>query len=873
MPVFASAAQAFRAGMYGSNAQAPIAFASSLESDPGFVQRFLRGLSLSPQGSLQDPWTQHGACYTAMRAIATQLSTARLDITIKGEQDSRIERDDRNPRRAGLVQKFERPAPGMTTRDWVQAISMNMMGFGTGHVWKSPERSTFLSRSGEQIPVAYLPLAGSRVKPIVGTLPWMLHRWEYTPPDHVKPIQIQDEDLAFVHFQRRPDDWYQGIGPLGVSRQTAETDYNALQLNSAQLKNGGMPAGLLMNKGDLRNDDVAKYLAIFRRQFTGVKNHQKIGALPGDWDFKQLAISPKDMEWLAGRKWNLEEIARIFGVPLLFMGDVKTTGLGHAGLQILYRVFFEITVEPIGRAIEQALTMQILEELDPDLEFRFRFDLVPGMKEERSALLDQAMKYWTMGMPFDEIARRLGLEGDKFVGSDKGWFGSGSRSVEQAIAEAEAAAGEFAGEVVGVTVDDQPQPTAVDANLVPHVMQLVHEVNSGKITKDQARDNLVAVFGMEPARAELALRNASPPDPNKRPPSRALPPAASEEVIEIELDDDGAQAALEFDGRVVVVTAAAGTPRSERIKKWRAIDRKTNKLRKPMAAALEKFAKDQGDALEEAVRSQLGQAAFAESDTVPGLMIMKAGIERVPRIIEAFDAQAMIDTMLPHVQSGYLFGLDLAKSQLELLSIQDIDVDPEVRAQLVDRYTRARGAILKDIPEVTRAKLSDRIIAAINEGKSVEEVVAEVRQVTAFDVKRARRVARTEIGTARDLADFHFIKESNVAQKEWGSARNEFVRGPDQKINRTKSPNDHTIDSEVVHIDAEFSNTMLHPHDPSKPAAFVVECHCYLSPFAGDAQAAAMVQAAVRSGLQFRGLLEAPLLTFHPDSVRYAEAA
>jgi HK97 family phage portal protein len=109
--------------------------------------------------------------------------------------------------------------------------------------------------------------------------------------------------------------WY-GMSPLEAAARSVDQANAIGESNKKLLDNGGQPRGIL--KVDSKLQDMQK--DSLRRQwedkYGGVDNSGRTPVLDGGLSFQQLALSPKEMDWIESRKWTAQEIASVYGVPL-----------------------------------------------------------------------------------------------------------------------------------------------------------------------------------------------------------------------------------------------------------------------------------------------------------------------------------------------------------------------------------------------------------------------------------------------------------------------------------------------------------------------------------------------------------------------------
>src|SRR4029079_10912364 len=114
------------------------------------------------------------------------------------------------------------------------------------------------------------------------------------------------------------DDWY-GMSPLEAAAFSIDQHNDAAKWNATLLQSSGRPSGALVYKppypdspdalGDAQRAALKEELDNF---FTGAQNAGRPLVLEGGLDWKEMSMSPKDMDWLAGKDVSAREIALAF---------------------------------------------------------------------------------------------------------------------------------------------------------------------------------------------------------------------------------------------------------------------------------------------------------------------------------------------------------------------------------------------------------------------------------------------------------------------------------------------------------------------------------------------------------------------------------
>lgn len=132
--------------------------------------------------------------------------------------------------------------------------------------------------------------------------------------------------------------------------------------------------------------------------------------------------------------------------------------------------------------------------------------------------------------------------------------------------------------------------------------------------------------------------------------------------------------------------------------------------------------------------------------------------------------------------------------------------------------------------------IADFLTSAVNNGAEVAELGAVVMHRLNVSSNRAATIARTEIGTAYNVARFTETREQGFQKHEWMTNQDELVRDGDGE------EFDHAIcDGEVRTIGESFPCGLTYPQEESGEAGNVINCRCECipvveedRPFTGD---------------------------------------
>lgn len=163
-----------------------------------------------------------------------------------------------------------------------------------------------------------------------------------------------------------------GRSPLQFGRNLLGIGQAAEQLVGRIYGNGGKPSGVLSMDKLLTKDQREEMRASFGNLTTGTD--ERLLVLEAGMKFEAISMSPEDMELLAARKFQIDEIARWFGIPSVLINQNEgSTTLGSSTAEIISS-FYKLNLRPYLEAIENSIMVNLFTEEDRkayEVEFDF----------------------------------------------------------------------------------------------------------------------------------------------------------------------------------------------------------------------------------------------------------------------------------------------------------------------------------------------------------------------------------------------------------------------------------------------------------------------------------------------------------------------
>ncbi|CDP52743.1 Phage portal protein [Devosia sp. DBB001] len=191
--------------------------------------------------------------------------------------------------------------------------------------------------------------------------------------------------MALFH----PLDDHYGMAPLEAAQQSLDIHNASAQWNKSLLDNAARPSGALvysMGEGNLSPDQFDRLKTELEEHFAGAMNAGRPMVLEGGLDWKTIALSPRDMDFIEARHGAARDIALAFGVPPMLLGlpgDNTYSNMVEAN-----RALWRQTVMPLVRRVADDLSYWLAPAfggatLVPD------FDAVDALAEDRAAMWER----------------------------------------------------------------------------------------------------------------------------------------------------------------------------------------------------------------------------------------------------------------------------------------------------------------------------------------------------------------------------------------------------------------------------------------------------------------------------------------------------
>lgn len=161
-----------------------------------------------------------------------------------------------------------------------------------------------------------------------------------------------------------------GYSPIAMAKNAIGLAIAAEEYGSKFYANGAAPSGVLEHPGTLK--DPGRVRESWQATFGGSANANKVAVLEEGMKYTPISISPNEAQFLETRKFQINEIARIFRVPPHMVGDLEKSSFSNIEQQSLE--FVKYTLDPWVIRWEQALYRTLLSDEEKKTVF-FKFNV------------------------------------------------------------------------------------------------------------------------------------------------------------------------------------------------------------------------------------------------------------------------------------------------------------------------------------------------------------------------------------------------------------------------------------------------------------------------------------------------------------------
>lgn len=315
---------------------------------------------------------QMTAVYACVRVLSEAVAGLPLHV-YRYREDGSKEKALKHPLYRLL---HDEPNPEMSSFNFRETLMGHLLLYGNAYAQ--------IIRNGRGEVVGLYPLMPAKMtvdRDSGGNLYYLYYRGSDDAPEAGENGQVYLPPDQVLHIPGLGYDGIVGYSPIAMAKNAVGLGIATEEYGAKFFANDASPSGILEHPGVLKNPD--KVRESWNKLFRGSVNSHQIAVLEEGLKYQPIGISPDQAQFLETRKFQLNEIARIFRVPPHMVGDLEKSSFSNIEQQSLE--FVKYTLEPWLMRWEQAMGRRLFTDSEKESYFiRFNVEgLLRGDYESR----------------------------------------------------------------------------------------------------------------------------------------------------------------------------------------------------------------------------------------------------------------------------------------------------------------------------------------------------------------------------------------------------------------------------------------------------------------------------------------------------------
>jgi HK97 family phage portal protein len=284
---------------------------------------------------------------------------------------------DREVSEHPLLALLARPNPAQSGASLMETVYGHLMVAGNAYI-----EAVALDGAPREL----FALRPDRMKVVPGPDGWP-QAFEYTAG--ARTVRFRQEGVPPPILQLtlfHPLNDHYGFAPVEAAQTSLDIHNAAGAWSKALLDNAARPSGALVytGEGHLSDEQFERLKSELEDGYTGTRNAGRPLLLEGGLDWKTMAMSPRELDFIEAKNQAAREIALAFGVPPMLLGIPGDNT--YANYREANRAFWRQTVLPLVNRTAQAIGNWLSPVWGERLRLSFDADAIEALSVEREAL-------------------------------------------------------------------------------------------------------------------------------------------------------------------------------------------------------------------------------------------------------------------------------------------------------------------------------------------------------------------------------------------------------------------------------------------------------------------------------------------------------
>lgn len=330
------------------------------DSTAGSSYRFFFGGTSSGKVVTERSAMQITAVYSCVRILSEAVASLPLHLYRYTDKGSK----EKAPDHPLYELLHDEPNPEMTSFVFRETLMTHLLLWGNAFAQ--------IIRNGRGEVVALYPLMPNRMtvnRDEDGNL-----YYEYqTSQDEAHTMVgsvVRLSPLDVLHIPGLGFDGVVGYSPIAMAKNSIGMTMAAEEYGAKFFANSATPGGILEHPGVVK--DPEKVRESWNAAFGGSSNSNRVAVLEEGMKYTPISISPEQAQFLETRKFQIDEIARIFRIPPHMIGDLEKSSFSNIEQQSLE--FVKYTLDPWVSRWEQSMRRALLNPKEKK-EYFFKFNV------------------------------------------------------------------------------------------------------------------------------------------------------------------------------------------------------------------------------------------------------------------------------------------------------------------------------------------------------------------------------------------------------------------------------------------------------------------------------------------------------------------
>ena len=190
-------------------------------------------------------------------------------------------------------------------------------------------------------------------------------------------------DYEMLHFVGLSFNGLTGKSPLSMAREAVAIGLAAQEYGARFYSNGANAGGVITAPGRLNTEVVKRLRESWNRAQSGLGSSHSTAILEEGMKYEKIGLDPEAAQFLQSRKFQVNEIARIFRIPPSYLADLENSST-RANTEQQAIQFVRDCITPYVRRMEVELNRKLFREDEPNLYAYFTMEgLMRGDQKAR----------------------------------------------------------------------------------------------------------------------------------------------------------------------------------------------------------------------------------------------------------------------------------------------------------------------------------------------------------------------------------------------------------------------------------------------------------------------------------------------------------